>query len=77
MFSRIHTAVCRGVEGTEVYVETDFEIRKDRFEKIKNSDILEALKRTIYDLKHGYLNICAGSGRDTAIFTEKSQEEHK
>ena len=23
MFSRIHTAVCRGVEGTEVYVETD------------------------------------------------------
>lgn len=23
MFSRIHTAVCRGVEGTEVFVETD------------------------------------------------------
>lgn len=23
MFSRIHTAVCRGIEGTEVFVETD------------------------------------------------------
>ena len=58
-------------------IKINLQIRKDRFEKIKNSDILEALKRTIYDLKHGYLNICAGSGRDTAIFTEKSQGEHK
>ncbi len=38
-----------------------------------DSDIMKAFEDTIYDLKNGFLNICAGSGRDTAVFSEKKK----
>lgn len=34
-------------------------------------EIMQAFEDTIYDLKHGFLSICAGSGRDTAVFFER------
>lgn len=33
-----------------------------------DSLIMQAFQDTLYDLKNGFLNICAGSGRDTAVF---------
>ncbi len=33
-------------------------------------EIMKAFEDSIYDMKNGYLNICAGSGRDTAVFKQ-------
>ena len=35
-----------------------------------DAEIMQAFQDTLYDLKNGFLNICAGSGRDTAVFSE-------
>ncbi|MBQ8708649.1 MAG: hypothetical protein IJ523_11235 [Succinivibrionaceae bacterium] len=40
-----------------------------------DSEIMKALDDTIYDLKNGFLNICAGSGRDTAVFYERKEDK--
>lgn len=56
------------IVNPRIYVS--IRIRRDRWEKLKEKPIGEALNRTIYDLKNGFLNICAGAGRDTAVFSE-------
>ena len=42
-----------------------------------NAEIMLAFQDALYDLKNGYLNICAGSGRDTAVFKEAEEDENK
>ncbi|WP_406041887.1 RAMP superfamily CRISPR-associated protein [Succinimonas sp.] len=41
----------------------------------ENAEIMQAFQDALYDLKHGYLNICAGSGRDTAVFKEAEEKK--
>ena len=36
----------------------------------ENSEIMLAFNDTLEDLRQGFLNICAGAGRDTAVFSE-------
>ncbi len=87
MITRMHNRIDRftggvmpsGLFGQVRLVDPSFTVnirlRPQRFHDLKDAAIMKSFEDTIYDLKNGFLNICAGSGRDTAVFTGTDCQE--